>query len=116
MRSRLLACRLASLWILVGIGGCAFRVGDLSLVSSQNVGLQPQVVRRSIEGKDCIYTLLVIPIGGLVPNLEEAMDRALAKVPEGNVMTDVAIYNDVVFTFIFNQQCLRVKGDVGKLQ
>jgi hypothetical protein len=74
------------------------------------------VVRRSVEGKDCVYRLILIPFGALVPNLEEAMDRALAKVPEGNVMTDVAIYNDVVSTLIFNQQCLRVKGDVGKIE
>ena len=44
------------------------------------------------------------------------MDRAMAEVPEGNVMTNVAMYTDVVFTYVWNQTCLRVKGDVGTLR
>jgi hypothetical protein len=91
-------------------------MGDFSLISSQNVAFAPEPIRRGVEGRDCVYTLLFIPIGGLVPNVEEAMDRAMDQVPEGNVMTNVAIYNDLIFTYIFNQQCTRVRGEVGKLE
>jgi hypothetical protein len=106
---------LAGVMIIVS-SGCSFRTGDLSVVSSKNVGLQPEVIRRGVEGSDCSHMLLFIPLGSMVPNLDEAMDRALEKVPEGNVLTDLAIYNDVLFTYIYNRTCLRVKGDVGSLK
>ena len=102
---------------LLALPGCAFRMGDFTLVASENVGLAPETVRRSVEGKDCAYRLLFfIPLGSIVPNAEEAMDLAMEKVPEGNVMTNVAIYNDVVNLIVFSQTCLRVKGDVGVLE
>jgi hypothetical protein len=91
-------------------------MGDFSLISSQNVALAPEPIRRGVEGSDCVYTLVFIPIGGLVPNVEEAMDGAMDQVPEGNVMTNVAIYNDLILTYVFSRQCTRVRGEVGKLQ
>ena len=106
-----------SLFLLVfALSGCSFRTGDLSIVASQNVGLQPELIQRSVEGEDCTHVLLFIPMGSLVPNLDEAMDRALEKVPDGNILTDVAVYSDVRFTYIYNRTCLRVKGDVGRLK
>jgi hypothetical protein len=108
--------RIALLLFVFALAGCSFRTGDLSVVASQNVGLEPELIRRSVEGKDCAHMLLFIPIGTLVPNLDEAMDRALEKVPEGNILTDMAIYNDLLFTYIYNRTCLRIKGDVGRLK
>ena len=98
------------------LSGCTFGMGDFTLVASENVGLEPDVIRRSVEGKDCTWMLLFIPLGSLVPNAEEAIDRAMEQVPKGNVMTDVAVYNDLIFTYILNRTCLRVKGDVGELK
>jgi hypothetical protein len=109
--------RVASALIAILLGsGCAFRMGDFALISSQNVGLRPEPIRKGVEGKDCVYMLLFIPIGGLVPNVEEAMDRAMEQVPEGNVMMNVAIYNDVIFTYVLNRTCARVRGEVGILK
>ncbi len=31
-------------------------------------------------------------------------------------MTDVARYQDLIFTYLFNRSCLRVKGDAGILR
>lgn len=95
--------------------GCATRLGDLSLVASKSVGLTPEVMQRGVEGEDCVHLLLFLPLGSLNPNLQEAMDNALAKVPEANAMSDLAVYNDTVFTLIYNRTCLRVRGDVGRL-
>jgi hypothetical protein len=36
--------------------------------------------------------------------------------PDGNILTDVAVYNDSLYAVLFSQNCLRIKGDVGKLQ
>lgn len=93
--------------------GCRTRLGDLTIASTKNVGLNPEPVKRSVEGKDCANFLLFIPIGKLNPNLEDAMEAAMEKVAAGNIMTDVAIYVDQISAIVFNQVCYRVKGDVG---
>lgn len=90
-------------------------MGDFQIVSTKNVAINPRPIERGVEGKHCIYSFLGIPIGGFVPNLEEAMDQALATVPTGNLLTDVAIYRDFLYAVVFTQTCARVKGDVGKL-
>ena len=96
--------------------GCSIRMGDFTLLSSKNVGVEGEVIQRGVEGEDCVHMLLFLPLGSLNPNLEEAMDRAMAEVPSGNVMTDLAIYNDVLFTYLYNRICIRVKGDVGRIE
>jgi len=111
----------AALSILLGIAmaasGCAFRMGDLQIVSDKNVAINPEPIKRGVEGSSCIYFLLgLIPVNGIVPNVEEAMDRAMEKTPEGNILTDVAVYSDVVYAILFSSSCLRVKGDVGRIE
>jgi hypothetical protein len=98
--------------------GCTFRIGDLSVVSSENTALPITRIAATVEGEDCVFRLLgLIPISGsLFPNIEEAMDRAMEKVPNGNVMTSIAIYQDNTSFILASQLCTRVKGDVGVLQ
>ncbi len=88
------------------------------MVSSQNTALPIRDIARSLEGEDCEIRLLgLLPVSGsLFPSLEEAMDRALEQVPEGNVMTSIAVYSDVLNLFLVTQVCTRVKGDVGTLE
>lgn len=97
--------------------GCAFRMGDLQIVSDKNVALNPTPIERGVEGRDCIYFLLgLIPINGFIPNVEEAMDRAMEGRPDANIMTDVAVYSDSFYAILFSSNCLRVKGDLGRLE
>jgi hypothetical protein len=101
----------------VALSACAFRMGDLSIVSSKNVALNPQPMKRGVEGQNCLYFLLgFIPIMGFVPNIEEAMDQALAQVPDGNLLTDIAVYADSTYFVLAAQQCIRIKGDAGTLR
>jgi hypothetical protein len=101
----------------IALSGCAFRMGDLSIVSSKNVALNPEPIKRSVEGKNCLYFLLgFIPIMGFVPNIEEAMDQALAQVPDGNLLTDIAVYSEMTYFVVASEQCIRVKGDAGKIR
>ena len=103
----LLACPLV-------LSACTTRLGDLTILSTKNVSTMPKVVQRTVEGEDCIHLALFIPVSGrLNPTIDEALDNAMSNVPEGNVMTDVAQYNDLLFTFLYNRTCYRVKGDVG---
>lgn len=102
---------------LVLCGGCSLRMGDLQIISSKNVAVNPEPIQRGVEGKDCVHWLLgLIPLGSLVPNVEEAMDEAMQQVPEGNVLTDVAIYRDSFTVILVSRTCLRVKGDIGRLE
>ena len=32
------------------LGGCAFHTGDMTIISGENVGLNPEPIRRSVEG------------------------------------------------------------------
>lgn len=107
---------LVAICLVPVVGGCALNYGDLNLVSPRNVEFSTETLRRGVEGRDCTYSLLFLPLGSLNPNIEEAVDRALAKVADANVLTDVAIYNDAVITLLFNRSCLRVKGDAGVLR
>lgn len=108
------ACALA---LVLGMAGCSFRMGDFQIVSDKNVALNPEPIKRSVEGRTCIYHLLgLIPLTGFIPNVEEAMDRAMEQTPDGNVLTDVVIYQDYFYAILFSQTCARVKGDVGSLK
>ena len=110
-QSSLLAASIALSSVL---SACTTRLGDLTILSTKNVASTANVMKRGVEGRDCVNLLLFIPISGrLNPSVDEAMSDAMSKVPEGNIMTDVALYNDIIFTYIFNQTCFRVKGDVG---
>ncbi len=60
-----------------------------------------------------MHMFLFIPLGKMSPVLDEALDRAMEQVPDGNIMTNVAIYNDIIFTLLYNRSCFRVRGDVG---
>ena len=98
-------------------GGCVQRIGDFTIASTKNVAYNPSPDRRGVEGKHCATRLLgLIPLGSFLPNLEEAVDDAMAQVPDGNTMTNVVTYVNVWTAIIVNQQCYRVKGDVGTVQ
>ena len=114
MMGRILLCLVLVSWF--GLG-CSFRMGDFNVISSKNVALNPEPVQYGVEGRDCAYWLFsIIPLGSFVPNMEEAMDRAMGKVPQANLMTDIAIYRQTVFTLILNTFCVEVKGDLGELR
>ena len=97
---------------------CSFHVGDLGLVSQDNVGLHIKPIRQGVQAKDCEYRLLfLIPISGsFFPSFEDAMNKAGAQVPEGNIMTNAAFYEEPTYMVLVNRLCLRVKGDVGGLE
>ena len=83
--------------------GCVTRTGDLTVVATKNVPSLNATERGSFEGKDC-------KVFG-IPNLEEAIDRAIEK-GDGNAMTDVVLYFD---NFPFSK-CYRAKGTVVEIQ
>lgn len=104
---------------LVALGGwvaaCSLHMGDLTALASKNVAVPSAPLRRQVEGLSCIHWVLFIPVGGIVPDVEEAMDQALAQVPEGNAMVNIAMYYEPLPLLVYTRNCLRVKGDVVKV-
>lgn len=99
--------------VALASGGCRTRLGDLSIASTRNVALNPSPERIRVEGRDCAHLVFFAPLGKWSPSLDEALDDALERVPDGNIMTNVAIYRDVLLLLVYNRTCWRVKGDVG---
>ncbi|MGH8475180.1 MAG: hypothetical protein ACRER2_05320 [Methylococcales bacterium] len=94
--------------------GCSVRVADLTLVSTKNIDLSDtQLDARKGQrqkAEDCSFVLLgLIPFG--LPNMEEAVDKAL-EAGKGNVMVDeVTEYKNIYF-IIGGLSCIVVEGTV----
>jgi hypothetical protein len=98
---------------LLVIGGCSFNGGTLTALATHNVNIPAQPLERGVEGSDCIYFVLGLPVSGsLIPNLQEAEDRAIAQSPEGNAMQDIALYEDQTWFLVGSSVCYRVRGDI----
>ena len=98
----------------VMLGGCTFRVADLTLVSTKNVDLNNTSLdaRKGTreKGEHCAFALLgLIPLG--IPNLEEAVDEALEK-GKGNIMVDQVTYSTGAYYILLSQSCIEVEGTV----
>ena len=113
-RKNRLAYVLIAVLALLMLSGCPVRVADLTMVSTKNIDLSnTRLDARTGQrqtGEDCRFVLLGLPIFGL-PNMEEAVDKALEK-GKGNVMVDeVTEYKNiwVVLGFI---SCINVEGTV----
>ncbi len=99
----------------LAIGGCSFTEGSLTALATRNINIPAQPLAKGVEGRDCIYFVLGLPVSGsLVPNLQEAEDRAIAQSPEGNAMQDLALYVDQTWYVLVTEVCYRVRGDVVK--
>lgn len=97
------------------LGGCAIRVGDLTVASTKNIGQLSQKGEK-VEGEDCATNILGISVGGpMVPNFKTAIDKALERA-KGDVLTDAVLWKSDVVTLLFNQHCYKVEGRVAQAQ
>jgi hypothetical protein len=97
------------------VSGCSASMGELSLVSSREAEWPVMALAAGVEGSDCVSSVLFVPLRGRVPSVQAAAARAIASVPEGELLTDAAVTVDAVSTVVFNRQCVRVRGTVGRL-
>jgi hypothetical protein len=98
--------------------GCSTPIGSFGLISNHDLGLDPQVIAEEVSGKSCAYHALgFIPIGGKWnPSPIDAMQDILAQVPDGNLLTNVSIYNETIYTVLYARNCIRVEADVEKIR
>ena len=97
------AYRATVLALLLGLGGCTMRTGDLTLVATQNIPTLRAENRGQFEGEDCASFTPV--------NLEEAIDRAIEK-GNGNALVDAVLYFEQ-YPFL---NCFRAKGTVVRIK
>jgi hypothetical protein len=94
--------------------GCVFPTGDFTIISAQGTSFESRKLVSDAEGEACANRLLgVIPLGNKAASLAEAVDDAMAKAPEANVMTDIEADVSVTNFLLANRSCIRVKGDLG---
>jgi hypothetical protein len=101
--------------IVAGIAilvGCSTRMVDYTILSTKNVDLsRVGSFRRSAErvtGKDTQFWLIIIPVSGS-PNLKEAIDRAVERVPGAVALVDGVVYYRA-WWFIFGSRAIIVEG------
>jgi hypothetical protein len=94
--------------LVIGITGCAISADSVrfNLLSTKPVVVRPKILATNMEGSDCSWAPFVHG------NYSIAMDRALAKVPGGNVMTNVSFF---VTEYPIAGFCVTVRGDVGSM-
>lgn len=97
---------------IIMLSGCTTRIGAFTFASTKNLGVAYPPLQTRVEGEDCVTQILLIPMGTLNPNIQDAVDRAVEKVPNGDMMTNVTLNEDLVFTLVYNRDCVRVTGDV----
>jgi len=113
-RKKRLTYLLIAVLALLMLSSCSIRVADLTMVSTKNIDLSnTQLDARKGQtqtGEDCRFNLLgLIPFG--LPNMEEAVDKALEK-GKGNVMVDEVTEYKNIWVVLGVISCINVEGTV----
>jgi hypothetical protein len=105
--------RLFAFIFLALLTGCTTRLTDFTIISTKNVDLS--VIGRArrgaarVEGKDVAHIIIFIPTG--VPNMKEAIDRAIESVPGAVALVDGVLYQRFFWIpYIYGQSAFVVEG------
>lgn len=101
------------LLVLLFLTGCTMRLVDFTIISTKNIDLaRASTFERAdnrVEGKDSINIIIFIPTG--VPNVKQAIDRAIESVPGAVALVDgVVSYHYFYIPYIFGEQSYIVEG------
>lgn len=92
--------------------GCSQRMIDFTIISSKNVDLSnaARFTRgtQRVEGKDTAYIIVFIPTG--MPNVKEAVDRAIEKVPGAVALVDGVVMFNYGNVVLFGWNAYVVEG------
>jgi hypothetical protein len=79
--------------LLFGLANCSQRLTDFTIISSKNFDLSRSSefkrTRNRVVGEDIAHTIIIIPTG--IPNLKEALDRAIESTPGAVALVDGAV-------------------------
>ena len=102
-----------ALSMIAGPLGCTTRLVDFTMISTKNVDLSKGASftrgPHRIEGIDMVHMIILIPTG--VPNMKEAIDRAIETVPGAVALMDGVVSQKVWFIpLIYGQSMFVVEG------
>lgn len=100
---------------VIGLAGCTYRVGDFTMIASRNIQRDANYVQTgsAVKGADVKHMIIFIPTG--YPNIEDALDDALAR-DGSDYMTDASLHYSYWFIpAIYGQIKFTVTGDTWKL-
>lgn len=94
------------------LASCTTRLIDFTVLSSKNVDLSKAGTfergKSRVEGKDVTYLILFIPTG--IPNMKEAIDRALEKVPGAVALVDGVVSSKFIYFLVGGMNAYIVEG------
>jgi hypothetical protein len=92
---------------LLVLSSCAFKKGDLTILSTNDIDYNGEVTDNKIEGLHC-RPVFFVPIR--FPRLDYAVNDALEKAgPEYDALIDVTVY-ELNQAFIIGRFCYKVEG------
>ncbi len=108
-----------SVLALIGFSGCSTRLGNMTVVSTNNVdGLSAHVTKKErTSGESCVKTFIIFPVGDFQNRLQVATDNAIDnghnKGIEGDVLVNAKIGVSAWYIpLIYGQNCMTVEGDL----
>ena len=107
-----------TLLVIVGLSGCSTRLGNMTVVSTNNVdGLSANVkTKQRVKGESCNHAFLIIPWGDFQNRLQIATDNAIDNGHKAGINGDVLVNAKIGVTswsiLIYGQNCLTVEGDL----
>jgi hypothetical protein len=95
------------------IVGCVTRLVDFTIISTKNIDLARGAdFKRGpsrVEGEDKVSIIIIIPTG--TPNIKEAVDRAIEKVPGAIALLDGVVYaKGWWIPYIYGESSYAVEG------
>ncbi len=99
--------------LLFAFTGCTARLVDYTIISTKNVDLARagsfQKGKSRVQGEDKMSIIIFIPTG--VPNVKEAIDRAIESVPGAVALVDgVVDYRYFWIPYIYGEETYIVEG------
>jgi len=106
-------CFVIAVLLCIPVLGCATRLVDFTIISTKNIDLArgADFKRGStrVEGEDGVAIIIIIPTG--TPNIKEAIDRAIEKVPGAIALLDgVLTSKSWYIPYIFGECSYVVEG------
>lgn len=105
--------------MLISFSGCATRLGNMTVVSTNNVdGLNAHVSEtQRTEGESCTHTIIVFPVGDFQNKLQIATDNAIDNGHKAGLKGDVLVNAKIdrkywYIPLIYGKDCMKVKGDL----
>ena len=106
-------CIIAMAAISMAAVGCKTRIADFTAYSTKNIDIAKSLHRidttQRVSGRDTRWLVVCVPLG--MPNIKDAADIAIAKVPNCVGLSDVAIYDGGWWGILTGQTWFEIEGN-----